>query len=75
MERRWFCVLYVNKIGIKKSLIETSKVQTNMNATPEELAKNPELVKAAVLAEIMRWIEIASFKRQLKSKAGNVLTS
>ena len=43
--------------------------------TDDDLKKNPKLVAAAVLAELMRWIENCSFRRKARRWARNVLSS
>ena len=69
------CVLLVDKAGVKRALIETNKTQSNMSVSDEDLVKNPELAKAAVLAELLRWIDNTAVQRQSKKDAWNLLTS
>ena len=68
-------VLTIDKLGVKRMVIETNKVQSNMAVSDAEIKANPEMVKSAVLAELKRWIENESFRRQPIARASNILTS
>ena len=68
-------VFYIDRNGIKKQLIESNKVQSNLHVTDEELRQNPEMARAAVLAELIRWDSNQSIRRKLKKDAINTLTS
>ena len=68
-------VLAVDRAGIKRSLIETNKTQSNMTVSDDEMRQHPEMVKAAILAELRRWVDNGSFKRQPRREAKNLLTS
>ena len=70
-----WAVFVVDRMGIKRTLIETNKTQSNLQVTDEDMRKHPEQVKAAILAELKRWVENDSFKRQPRSQAKNLLTS
>ena len=49
---------------------QRKKVMTN-----EEIAKYPEECKAAILAELQRWVKLGSFARQWRKDARNLITS
>ena len=68
-------VLAINRLGVKRMVIETNKVQNNMAVSDAEAKANPKMVKAAVLAQIKRWIGNGSFQRQPIRLASKVLTS
>ena len=70
----WY-VMVVDRAGIKRSLIETNKTQSNMTVSDDEMKQNPEMVKAAILAELRRWVDNGSFRRQPRREAQNLLTS
>ena len=70
----WYA-LAVDRAGIKRSLIETNKTQSNLTVTDDEMRENPEMVKAAILAELRRWVDNSSFRRQPRREAQNLLTS
>ena len=57
-------VFSIDKLGVKRMVIETNKVQNNMAVSDDEIRNNPDMVKSAVLAEIKRWIDNSSFRRQ-----------
>ena len=59
----------------KRIIVQSNKVQNNLNCTIEDLTKNPTLVKAAVLAELKRWASNGAFRRISRAKAFNMLTS
>ena len=47
-----------------------------MGASPEEVKRHPDLAKAAILAELLRWTtKNEAIRRQPRSKAVNLLTS
>ena len=47
-----------------------------MGATPEEIRKHPDLAKAAILAEHLRWTtKNQALRRQPRRQAANLLTS
>ena len=47
-----------------------------MEATPEEIRKHPDLAKAAILAELLRWTTTNQVLRcQPRRQAANILTS
>ena len=68
-------VLLVDRKLAKSVVIESSELQSNANVTDEDLKKYPELVRLAVIAEIKRWLDNDALRRQLRSKAVNILTS
>ena len=63
------------QIEAKRLIINTNKTQNNMQCTSDEIKNNTDLVKAAVLAEILRWVNNDSIKRQPRRNAVNLLTS
>ena len=66
-------VIYtVDRAGIKRQLIETNKTQNNMSVSDEDLRRHPTQVKAAILAELKRWVENDSFRRCLRKDAQNI---
>ena len=66
-------VFAVDKHGARSCVIERSAAQSNQDVTAEEIRKNPELVKSAVLAELKRWVDNVSFRRQKRTEAHNTL--
>ena len=48
---------------------------SNVTVSDDDLRANPKLVAAAVLAELMRWIDNCSFRRKARRWARNVLSS
>ena len=50
-------VLVVDRQGVKKMIIEVSNAQSNAPVSAEECSKHPEVVRAAVFAEIIRWVQ------------------
>ena len=56
-------------------VVETNKVQSNMAVSDAGTKANPEMVKAAVPAELTRWIDDESFRRQPTRQAINEVTS
>ena len=61
------CVLLIDRATIKSAVIESSNSQSNVNVSEEDMRKYPDLVKAAVIAEIGRWIENGSWNRKSRS--------
>ena len=47
----------------------------NQPVTDDDLRKYPEAVKAAVLAELVRWCDNTAFQRKLRKDAHNILAS
>ena len=68
-------VLLIDKNHIKQVVIERNTAQSNQPVTQDEMKKNPEIFKKAITAELQRWVENASFKRQLRKDAENILSS
>ena len=68
-------VLVVDRQGVKKMIIEVSNAQSNAPVSSDDCRKHPELVKAAVLAEIIRWVQNGGLRRQSRKDARNVLSS
>ena len=69
-------VFQVDKAGVKKMIIETSKAQSNANVSDDELKSlDPAVVVAAVLAELERWVQNAAVRRQKRHLARNLVTS
>ena len=56
-------------------VIERNIAQSNQLVTQEDMRKFPEAFKKAVAAELQRRVENASFRRQLRKDAENVLSS
>ena len=57
-------------------IIATNKTQNNMECTPDEIRAHPDLAKAAVLAELLRWTtKNQALQRQQRRDAVNLLTS
>eukprot|EP00959_Pyramimonas_sp_CCMP1952_P197868 4138095-Pyramimonas_sp.AAC.1 len=69
------CALHVRQASIKSVTIETIKIQSKMAAPDEDLRQNPELVKADVMAELLRCIDGAIIWRQSKEGAWHLLNS
>ena len=69
-------VLQIDKMGVKRMIIETSKAQSNASVTDDDLrALDPKVVEAAVLAELQRWIDNCAVRRQKRHLARNLVTS
>ena len=57
-------------------VIATNKTQNYLGASPDEVRQHPDLSKAAILAEPLRWTtKNGALRRQPRSKAVNLLTS
>ena len=75
----YVAVFQTDRAGVKRLIIETNKVQSNAAVSDDELReltrKTPEVITAAILAELMRWVDNAAIKRQRRHLARNLVTS
>ena len=76
MDEQVFAAKQAGAIAAKRLIIATNKTQHNLEATPEEIRKHPDLAKAAILAELLRWTtKNQALRRQPRRQATNILTS
>ena len=47
-------VVCVDRQGVKNTLNESARTQSNVSVTDDEIRKNPKLAAAAILVELMR---------------------
>ena len=76
VDEQAFAAKQAGAIAAKRMIIATNKTQNNMEATPEEIKGHPDLAKAAILAELLRWTtKNQALRHQPRSQAANLLTS
>ena len=67
-------VVKFDRQGVKSTLIESSRSISNVTVSDDDLRAIPKLVAAAVLAELMRWIDNCSFRRKARRWARKCAT-
>ena len=50
-----FAVKKAGAIAAKRMIISTNKTQNNMECAPDDIKQHPDLAKAAILAELLKW--------------------
>ena len=76
VDKRAFAVKRAGAIEAKRMIIATNKTQNNLEASAEEVRRHPDLAKAAILAELLRWTtKNQALRRQPRRQAANLLTS
>merc|ERR1711949_146575 len=50
-----FAVKKAGAIAAKRMIIATNTTQNNLECSPDEIRQHPDLAKAAILAELVRW--------------------
>ena len=71
--------LLVKKAGTieaKGMIIATKKTQNHLETSPSEVRSHPDLAKAAILVELLRWVtKNQALRRHPRRQAVNLLTS
>ena len=76
VDEQAFAVKKAGSIAAERTIIATNKTQHNLEASPDEVKKHPDLAKAAMLAELLRWTtKNQALRRQPRRQAANLLTS
>ena len=76
IDEHYFLVKQPGAIAAKRMVIATNKTQNNLEATPDDIRKHPDLAKAAILAELVRWTtKNQALRRQHRREVVNLLTS
>ena len=75
VDEQAFAAKRAGAIAAKRTIIATNKTQHNLEASPEEVRNHPDLAKAAILAELLRWTtKHQALRRQPRRQAANLLT-
>ena len=76
MDEQAFAAKQAGAIVAKRKNIAANRPQNNLEATSEEIRKHPDLAKAAILAELLRWTtRNQALRRQPRRQAANPRTS
>ena len=68
-------VFMIDRHGAKSTVIERSSAQSNLAVSDQELKENTKLATEAIQAELQRWVDNGSFRRQSRQYARNIITS